>query len=59
MAAPNNTVTMKFGYEVVIRGARHTGLVAAAYLAAQVWSILLLEKNDYIRGATDIAESVS
>src|SRR4030095_13511275 len=43
---------MKSKYDVVIRGAGHNGLVAAAYLARAGLSVLLLEKNDYIGGAT-------
>ena len=36
----------------MILGAGHNGLVAAAYLARAGLSVLLLEKNDYIGGAT-------
>ena len=43
---------MKTRYDVVILGAGHNGLVAAAYLARAGLSVLLLEKNDYIGGAT-------
>src|SRR5712672_3374696 len=43
---------MKAKYDVVILGAGHNGLVAATYLARAGLSILLLEKNDYIGGAT-------
>src|SRR5438445_12764424 len=43
---------MKTSYDVVILGAGHNGLVAAAYLARAGLSVLLLEKNDYIGGAT-------
>src|SRR5438067_768244 len=39
-------------YDVIILGAGHNGLVAAAYLARAGLSVLLLEKNDYIGGAT-------
>ena len=39
-------------YDVVILGAGHNGLVAAAYLARAGLSVLLLEKNDYLGGAT-------
>jgi phytoene dehydrogenase-like protein len=42
----------KSKYDVVILGAGHNGLVAAAYLARAGLSVLLLEKNDYIGGAT-------
>jgi phytoene dehydrogenase-like protein len=43
---------MKAEYDVVILGAGHNGLVAAAYLARAGLSVLLLEKNNYIGGAT-------
>jgi phytoene dehydrogenase-like protein len=43
---------MKSRYDVVILGAGHNGLVAATYLARAGSSVLLLEKNDYIGGAT-------
>src|SRR4051794_31800294 len=39
-------------YDIVILGAGHNGLVAASYLARAGLSVLLLEKNDYIGGAT-------
>lgn len=45
-------VDMKSKYDVVILGAGHNGLVAASYLARAGSSVLLLEKNDYIGGAT-------
>src|SRR6266404_1402273 len=43
---------MKPKYDVVILGAGHNGLVAATYLARAGLSVLVLEKNDYIGGAT-------
>jgi phytoene dehydrogenase-like protein len=43
---------MKAKYDVVILGAGHNGLVAASYLTRAGLSVLLLEKNDYIGGAT-------
>src|ERR1043165_8513845 len=43
---------MKGRYDVVILGAGHNGMVAAAYLGRAGLSVLLLEKNDYIGGAT-------
>jgi phytoene dehydrogenase-like protein len=42
----------KSKYDVVILGAGHNGLVAATYLGRAGLSVLLLEKNDYIGGAT-------
>src|SRR2546428_4712414 len=43
---------IKSRYDVVILGAGHNGLVAASYLGRAGHSVLLLEKNDYIGGAT-------
>src|SRR6266704_1943091 len=43
---------MKSRYDVVILGAGHNGLVAATYLGRAGLSVLLLEKNNYIGGAT-------
>src|SRR2546423_4071232 len=43
---------MKARYDVVILGAGHNGLVAASYLTRAGLTVLLLEKNDYIGGAT-------
>src|SRR5438045_2822233 len=43
---------MKGRYDVIVLGAGHNGLVAAAYLTRAGLSVLLLEKNDYIGGAT-------
>ena len=43
---------MRTKYDVVILGAGHNGLVAATYLSRAGLSVLLLEKNDYIGGAT-------
>ena len=43
---------MKAQYDVVILGAGHNGLVATAYLGRAGLTVLLLEKNDYIGGAT-------
>src|SRR3977135_1609924 len=43
---------MKARYDVVILGAGQNGLVAATYLGRAGLSVLLLEKNDYIGGAT-------
>ncbi len=46
------TSNLKSNYDVVILGAGHNGLVAASYLGRAGLSVLLLEKNDYIGGAT-------
>jgi phytoene dehydrogenase-like protein len=46
------TSNLKSSYDVVILGAGHNGLVAASYLGRAGLSVLLLEKNDYIGGAT-------
>ena len=43
---------MKSHYDAVILGAGHNGLVAASYLGRAGLSVLVLEKNDYIGGAT-------
>ncbi|MBS0659052.1 MAG: NAD(P)/FAD-dependent oxidoreductase [Verrucomicrobia bacterium] len=43
---------MSHSYDVVILGAGHNGLVAAAYLARAGLRVLVLEKNDYLGGAT-------
>jgi phytoene dehydrogenase-like protein len=43
---------MKSRYDVVILGAGHNGLVAATYLGRAGLSVLLLEKNNYLGGAT-------
>src|SRR5947208_798694 len=43
---------MKSKYDVIILGAGHNGLVAAGYLARAGLSVLMLERNDYIGGAT-------
>ncbi len=43
---------MSTQYDVIILGAGHNGLVAASYLGQAGLRVLLLEKNDYIGGAT-------
>jgi phytoene dehydrogenase-like protein len=43
---------VKTKYDVIVLGAGHNGLVAASYLAGAGLSVLLLEKNNYIGGAT-------
>jgi phytoene dehydrogenase-like protein len=45
-------MTLHTRYDVVIVGGGHNGLVAAAYLAGAGQSVLVLERNDYIGGAT-------
>jgi phytoene dehydrogenase-like protein len=47
-----STIRVRTRYDVVILGAGHNGLVAAAYLARAGLSVLMLEKNDYVGGAT-------
>jgi phytoene dehydrogenase-like protein len=44
--------TIKTKYDVVILGAGHNGLVAASYLGRAGLSVLVLEKNNYVGGAT-------
>ena len=48
----HRTSNLKAIYDVVILGAGHNGLVAASYLGRAGLSVLVLEKNDYIGGAT-------
>src|SRR6266403_1816102 len=48
----NDDSMIKSAYDVVILGAGHNGLVAASYLGRAGLSVLLLEKNHYIGGAT-------
>src|SRR5947207_13737069 len=43
---------IKSKYDVVILGAGHNGLVAASYLGRAGLTVLLIDKNDYIGGAT-------
>src|SRR5437667_1080308 len=47
-----STSTIRSKYDVAILGAGHNGLVAASYLGRAGLSVVLLEKNDYIGGAT-------
>jgi phytoene dehydrogenase-like protein len=49
---PWQFVKIKSRYDVVILGAGHNGLVAAGYLARAGLRVLILEKNEYIGGAT-------
>src|SRR5437588_8559991 len=48
---------MKARYDIIILGAGHNALVAASYLGRAGLSVLVLEKNDYIGGAT-VSEKV-
>ena len=48
----SNKSPLQSKYDVVILGAGHNGLVAATYLGRAGLSVLLLEKNNYIGGAT-------
>ena len=43
---------LKSNYDAVIVGSGHNGLVSAAYLAKAGHSVLVLEQNNYIGGAT-------
>lgn len=43
---------VKTNYDAVIVGGGHNGLVSATYLAKAGKSVLVLERNDYIGGAT-------
>ena len=45
-------MTFSTRYDAVIAGSGHNGLVAAAYLANAGQSVLVLERNDWIGGAT-------
>ena len=46
------TVSLKSHYDAVLVGSGHNGLVAAAYLARAGKSVLVLERNDTLGGAT-------
>src|SRR4029078_4787367 len=50
----NDLSMIKSRYDVVILGAGHNGLVAASYLGRAGLSVLLLEKNNYIGGASPL-----
>lgn len=66
MIAEPDLSTLRSDWDVVLVGSGHNALVAAAYLARAGRSVLVLEKNDYIGGATtsqqlfpDYAASIS
>jgi len=44
-------LALKSSYDVIVAGAGHNGLTAAAYLARAGLSVLVLERNDWIGGA--------
>jgi len=44
-------------YDAIIIGAGHNGLTNAAYLAKAGLNVVLLEKNDFIGGASCTQES--
>jgi len=48
----SETAPSRTHYDHVIVGSGHNGLIAACYLAAAGHSVLVLEKNDYLGGAT-------
>ena len=39
-------------YDAIVVGAGHNGLTNAAFLASAGLDVLVLEKNDYVGGAT-------
>ena len=49
---PNGNQLSPTDWDVVIIGSGHNALVAAGYLAQAGRSVLVLEKNDYLGGAT-------
>jgi len=48
---------MSIHYDAIIIGSGHNGLVAACYLALSGKKVIILEKNDYIGGATTSIEA--
>ncbi len=48
---------MSTHYDAIIIGSGHNGLVAACYLALSGKKVIILEKNDYIGGATTSIEA--
>ena len=49
---PTSAQPIRAQYDAVIVGSGHNGLIAAAYLARAGKSVLVLERNDYLGGAT-------
>ncbi len=49
----NPSVKFRTRYDAVVVGGGHNGLVAAAYLSRAGRSVLVLERNDHLGGATD------
>ncbi len=47
-----NAAALRTRYDAVIIGSGHNGLVAAAYLSKSGLSVLVLERSDYLGGAT-------
>ncbi|MFM9372714.1 phytoene desaturase family protein [Streptomyces sp. Da 82-17] len=55
--SPSSAVPARSSYDVVIVGAGHNGLVAAAYLARAGRSVLVLERQDHAGGAAVSAQA--
>jgi phytoene dehydrogenase-like protein len=49
-------MTATKGYDAIVLGAGHNGLVAAAYLARAGRSVLVLERRDRVGGSVDTSE---
>ncbi len=50
--ALNGAITVTKKYDAIVIGAGHNGLTNAAYLAKAGLDVLMVEKNDYLGGAT-------